>query len=95
MNKDGRNMIGARYVAKNEDGKVWVFENHKTSFLMALTHHSGLRIVRVPEEEVFTEISRVGYTVQGRFWSPPMSPFYWVVPPVEEQTADNNTNNEG
>lgn len=94
MNKDNRNVDAAMYIAKSEDDKVWVFEANKTSFFMSLVHHPGLRIVRVPEEEVFTEISRVGYTVQGRFWAHPMGPFYWAVPPVEEQTADN-TNIEG
>lgn len=94
MNKDFRNVKAAKYIAKSEGGKVWIFEDDKTPFFLALVHHSGLRIVRVPEEEVFTEISRVGYTVQGRFWAHPMGPFYWAVPPVEEQTTDN-TNNEG
>ncbi len=95
MNKDNRNMIWARYVAKNEDGSVWVVEDSMHSFFMAMISHSGLRIVRVPENEIITEIPRVGYTVQGRFWAPPMAPFYWAVPTAEEQPADNNTNIEG
>lgn len=91
---NNKNMIWARYVAKNEDGSVWVVEDSMQSFFMTMISHSGLRIVRVPENEIITEIPRVGYTVQGRFWAPSMTPFYWAVPPVEEQTTDN-TNNEG
>ena len=84
----------ARYIAKSEDGSMWVVEDFEHSFFMALITNSSLRIVRVPENEIVTEIPRVGYTVRGRFWAPPMGPFYWAVPPTEEQPANPNTEQE-
>ncbi len=84
----------ARYIAKNEDGSMWVVEDLEHSFFMALISNASLRIVRVPEGEVITEIPRVGYTVRGRFWAPPMGPFYWAVPPAEAQLTAPNTEQE-
>lgn len=93
MNKIENNSR-ARYIAKNEDGSIWLVGDSERVFFMALISNASLRIVRVPESEVITEIPRVGYTVRGRFWAPPMGPFYWAVPPAEEQPATPNTEQE-
>jgi hypothetical protein len=84
----------ARYIAKNEDGSMWVVGDFQHEFFIALISNSSLRIVRVPENEIVTEIPRVGYTVRGRFWTPPMGPFYWAVPPAEAQLTAPNTEQE-
>lgn len=84
----------AKYIAKSEDGSVWVVGDFQHEFLIALISNSSLRIVRVPENEIVTEIPRLGYTVQGRFWVPPAGPFYWVVPPAEAQLTAPNTEQE-
>lgn len=81
----------AKYIAKSEDGSVWVVGDFQHEFFIALISNSSLRIVRVPENEIVTEIPRLGYAVQGRFWVPPAGPFYWAVPPAEEQPANPNT----
>ena len=81
----------AKYIAKSEDGSVWVVGDFQHEFFIALISNSSLRIVRVPENEIVTEIPGVGYAVRGRFWVPPAGPFYWVVPPAEEQPANPNT----
>lgn len=82
-----------KYVAQSEDGSLWVVSGDPRDFAMGIIR-SGMKmkVLQVPEEEIVSGIPRVGGNIRGRFWSPSCMPFYWVVPPAEEQPT--NPNNE-
>ena len=82
-----------KYVAQSEDGSLWVVSGDPRDFAMGIIR-SGMKmkVLLVPEEEIVSEIPRVGGNIHGRFWSPSYMPFYWVVPPAEGQPT--NPNNE-
>lgn len=82
-----------KYVAQSEDGSLWVVSDDSLEFAMGIIR-SGMKmkVLQVPEDEIVSEIPRVGGNIRGRFWSPSYMPFYWVVPPAEEQPT--NPNNE-
>lgn len=80
-----------KYVAQSEDGSLWVVSGDPRDFARGIIH-SGMRmkVLQVPEEEIVSEIPRVGGNIHGRFWSPSYMPFYWVVPPAEEHPTNPN-----
>lgn len=90
QNKD---VVLGKYVAQSEDGSLWVVSDRAMDFALGIIRScKKMRLICVPKEEIVSEIPRVGGNIQGRFWSPSFMPFYWVVPPAEEQPT--NPNNE-